>query len=89
MMAKTCIAVKSHNLLSCQKLDSRLERDVITCPDNIPDATIIVIDGSSLVNLLPPRAERSMASMYSLQKVHFNCAVLPLAGQILCAMSPC
>ena len=65
-MAETCIAVKSHNLLSCQKLDSSLEIDVITCPDNIPDATIIVIDVSSLVNSLPPRAERSFGEYETL-----------------------
>ena len=42
-------------LHSCQKsqLASILERN-ITCPENRPDATAIVIDGSALVNSLPP-----------------------------------
>ena len=45
---------------TCQKsqLASILETD-ITCPDNKPDATAIVTDGSALVNSLPPRAQRT------------------------------
>ena len=48
-------------LHSCQKsqLASILERN-ITCPENKPDATAIVIDGgSALANSLPPRAKRT------------------------------
>ena len=48
-------------LHSCQKsqLASILERN-ITCPENKPDATAIVIDGSALVNSLPPRAKKNV-----------------------------
>ena len=65
-------------LHSCQKsqLASILERD-ITCPDNKPDATAIVIDGSALVNSLPPRAQRTFgeyAMLDVLPKVRWFCS---------------
>ena len=64
-------------LHSCQKsqLASIRERD-ITCPDNKPDATAIVIDGSALVNSLPPRAQRTFgeyAMLDLLPKVRWFC----------------
>ena len=65
-------------LHSCQKsqLASILERE-ITCPDNKPNATAIVIDGSALVNSLPPRAQRKFgeyATLDVLLKVQSFCS---------------
>ena len=51
-------------LHSCQKsqLPSILGRN-ITCPENRPDATAIVIDSSTLVNSLPPRQKERLECM--------------------------
>ena len=66
------------NLHSCQKsqLASILEKD-ITCPDTKPNATAIVIDGSALVNSLPPRTSKTFgeyAMLDVLPKVQAFCS---------------
>ena len=68
---------KLHSYQKSQ-LASILERN-ITCPENRPDATVIVIDGSALVNSLPPRAKRTFgeyAMLDVLPKVQSFCSFI-------------